>query len=107
MALFDKTKLDNTKGITDKINRRRRQILVHSCIYYELNDNIISDKTFDDWCRELVELHTRYPKESSKCVFQEVFKNWTGFSGYDLLRGSAGGWAKLKAEQLLAYRRLL
>jgi hypothetical protein len=107
MALFDKKTLDKTQDILQLINKRRRQILVHSAIYYEFNDNLISDKTFDDWCKELVNLHAKYPKQSAKCVFNEVFRNWTGFSGYDLLKGGAGGWATMKAQHLLAISRLL
>ena len=29
--------------IKEKIKQRRTQMLVHSCIYYELNDNIVPD----------------------------------------------------------------
>lgn len=107
MALFDKKKLDQTKNIMELINRRRRQILVHSAIYYEFNNNLISDKTFDDWCRELVQLHAKYKKESTNAVFQEVFKDWRGFTGYDLLKGRAGAWATCKAKYLLLISGLL
>jgi len=107
MALFDKKTLDKTDDILQLINKRRRQILVHSAIYYEFNDNLISDKTFDDWCKELVSLHAKYPKQCAKAVFNEVFRNWTGFSGYDLLKGHAGGWAGMKAKHLLELSRLL
>ncbi len=108
MALFDKKQLNNKQDdITGKINRRRRQILVHSAIYYRYNNNLVSDKTFDDWCMELVSLHNQYPVESSKAVFQDVYKDWTGFSGYDLLKGTALWWSEKKAEQLLRYNGLL
>lgn len=107
MALFDKSKLCKANDIMEKINRRRRQILVHSAIYYEFNKNIISDFTFDEWCRDLVNLHAKYQKESKNAVFQDVYKNWTGFSGYDLLKGQAGQWAIRKAEYLLSIYGLL
>lgn len=107
MALFDKKQFDKSKDITDLINKRRRQILIHSAIYYKFNSNLIQDDVFDKWCRELVSLHAKYPKESSKCVFHQEFKKWTGFSGYDLLEGAGGYWATLKAQQLLEYRKLL
>ncbi len=37
------------------VNRRQRQILVHSFLYYQLNENIIDDFTFDKWSKELHE----------------------------------------------------
>jgi len=104
MALFDKKQFDRKEDILEKINRRRRQILVHSAIYYEFNNNIISDTMFDNWCRELVILHSKYIKECQQAVFQDVFKTWTGCSGYDLLKGQAGEWARYKAQQLLSMR---
>lgn len=107
MALFDKKTLDRTDDILQLINRRRRQILVHSAIYYEFNQNIIPDKTFDDWCRELVNLHAKYPKQSCRAVFHEVFKDWTGFSGYDLLKGNAREWATSQTKYLLGINGLL
>ena len=42
--------------IYELIQQRRLQLLVHSRIYYVLNNNIISDKQFDDFAKELVQL---------------------------------------------------
>ena len=39
--------------LTALINRRRRQILVHSIIYYKLDDNLISDSDWSDLANEL------------------------------------------------------
>lgn len=63
------------------INRRQRQILIHSCIYYELNENIISDLQFDAWCKELVELKSQHIEDWSKSVYADVFKEFDGSSG--------------------------
>ncbi|WP_410501080.1 DNA ligase LigA-related protein, partial [Escherichia coli] len=41
------------EAIRDKITQRRHQILVHSCIYYQYNTNIIDDHTYDRWVMEL------------------------------------------------------
>jgi hypothetical protein len=70
--------------IEELINRRRRQILVHSFLYYKLNQSIISDHTFDKWCAELVELQEKYPEIADKCVYAEEFKGFDGSSGFDL-----------------------
>jgi hypothetical protein len=70
--------------ILELINRRRRQILVHSFLYYQLNESIISDHTFDMWCKELVELQEKYPHIAEKGVFAREFKDFDGSSGFDL-----------------------
>lgn len=67
--------------IKEKIRQRRRQMLVHSYIYYELNENIVSDHTWAKWAKELQELQEKYPKESVEVEEYEQFKNWDGSSG--------------------------
>ncbi|MFX3623092.1 MAG: hypothetical protein ACE3JP_03345 [Ectobacillus sp.] len=51
----------NKKEVASPIKRRRRQLIVHSYGYYRLNETIISDHTFDQWSKELVELQEKYP----------------------------------------------
>lgn len=70
--------------IAELITRRRRQILVHSFLYYQLNENIIDDYTFDRWSKELYELQIQYPEIASKCIYDDGFKEFDGSSGYDL-----------------------
>ena len=67
--------------IQEKIRQRRRQMLVHSYIYYELDDNIVSDAQWAKWAKELQELQEKYPKESAEVEEYEQFKNWDGSSG--------------------------
>lgn len=64
------------------INRRQRQILVHSFLYYQLNENIIDDTTYDAWSKELAELMDL--PESENSIYYEVFKGFDGSSGYHL-----------------------
>ena len=47
--------------IAELIKRRRLQILVHSCIYYEFNESIVDDATWAKWAVELEQLQTAYP----------------------------------------------
>lgn len=103
--LFDKAAININNEVLELINKRRRQILVHSYLYYKCNTNLIEDFTFDMWCKELVDLHHKYPKESAKAVFPEAFKYWEGFSGYDLFKDDnmAEMWARLKAFQLESF----
>ena len=67
--------------IAEKIKQRRRQMLVHSYIYYELNDNIISDSKWAQWAKELEQLQKDYPEESKQVEYYEDFKDWDGSSG--------------------------
>lgn len=61
--------------IKEKINQRRRQMLVHSCIYYRFDTNIVNDFDYDRWVNELMELQRKYPEIAQQCVYQEDFKN--------------------------------
>jgi NAD-dependent DNA ligase len=67
--------------IKEKIRQRRRQMLVHSYIYYELDDNIVSDTQWAKWAKELEQLQKDYPKESAEVEEYEQFKDWDGSSG--------------------------
>jgi hypothetical protein len=71
----------NKRFIKSKIKQRRRQMLVHSYIYYELNENIVSDAQWSRWAVELAELQKKYPKESAEVEYYEDFKDWDGSSG--------------------------
>ena len=66
------------------INRRQRQILVHSCLYYQFNENLIQDHVYDTWSKELAELIQDYPKEFKGSVYYSAFKGYDGCSGFDL-----------------------
>ena len=72
------------EAILELITRRQRQILVHSYIYYELNTNIISDATYDEWSKELAQLIIDYPKEFKKSENHYGFRNFDGSTGMDL-----------------------
>lgn len=101
MALFTVKKKTPTvdPAIAERIKRRRLQLLVHSCIYYELNQNLISDSTFDKWSVELLELQTRYPKISEQVCWHEAFEDWDASTGaYLPIRDT---WVMSKALELL------
>lgn len=73
------------KQIKAKINQRRSQILVHSCIYYRLNSSIVDDSTYDRWARELMYLQQDYPEIADECVYAEYFRDFSETtSGFDL-----------------------
>jgi hypothetical protein len=56
-------------------------MLVHSYIYYELDQNLVSDATWAKWAKELQQLQKDYPEESRAVEEYEQFKDWDGSSG--------------------------
>jgi len=48
----------------ESIKQKIRQYLVHSFLYYRLNESIISDKHYDKICVEVVKLIQAQPDES-------------------------------------------
>ena len=83
MPLFDIKKLAKKEptipeDIKILIKRRRLQLIVHSCIYYRLNDNLISD----------AKLHQKYGVIKINC-YDEFFSDWVyalgkTYSGFQL-----------------------
>ena len=59
--------------IIDLINRRENQILLHSCIYYKFNDNLIEDWQYDSIGKDLLELAKDYPDEFEASYHYEDF----------------------------------
>lgn len=80
MKLYEKYSGKKLK-IAEKIQQRRLQILVHSYIYYELDQNIVSDAKWSAWAKELAELQQKYPNMSKKIPYAEQFVDWDGSSG--------------------------
>lgn len=87
-----------SEEIKELITRRRRQVTLHSCIYYRLNDSIISDSTFDQWCNELVELQANYPGIAKTCEMHDKFEGFDGSTGFHLSHDP--GWVA-RAQQML------
>lgn len=64
--------------IVERIGRRRRQVIVHACLYYRLNANILSDHTYDIWAKELATLQEKYVEEAKAAPLAEEFKDFGG-----------------------------
>ena len=85
--------------IKEKIKQRRTQMLVHSCIYYELNDNIVPDAVWQKWADELRDLQNEHPLLCQIEHFDEAFARWDESTGHHLpLRDP---WVFNRATQLL------
>ena len=67
--------------IAEKILQRRLQMLVHSCLYYEMDINLIDDHQWDVWARELVKLQVDNPDISVKVDWYDAFKDWDASTG--------------------------
>lgn len=87
------------RRIAELIARRRRQLLVHSIIYYKMNDNIISDATWSKWGQELEELQAKYPEIAAKQPYAKEFEGFDHSTGMSLPLNDP--WAVNKARQLL------
>jgi len=83
----------------ERIKQRRLQILVHSYIYYELDQNIISDATWSRWAKELCQLQKDNPDISKSVEWYDAFKDFDGSTGAFLPLNDA--WVQSTAEYLL------
>ena len=79
------------------IKRRRLQMLIHSCLYYELDAELISDAQFDAWALELATLLNENPDVYSD-RFDQYFIDWTGDTGMHF--NHRDPWVLSKAEYL-------
>lgn len=70
--------------IAELIKRRRRQVWVHSIIYYKMDTNLIDDSTWSKWAEELEELQRQYPDISDSAEFADVFKGFEHSTGSTL-----------------------
>lgn len=68
-------------NIAEKIQQRRYQMLVHSYIYYELNESVISDSEWSKWAVELAELQSKYPDIAKQVIYAKDFEDWDGSTG--------------------------
>ena len=92
-------KVNAVQTLSEKIRQRRTQMLVHSYLYYELDQNIITDEKWQQWADELVELQ----KEKLEIGFyDEAFKDWSGATGMHL---PFEDWVKARAKNLLRYKQ--
>lgn len=84
MSLDQFFDVPDTDAIKAKIRQRRAQMLVHSCIYYELNDNVVSDHQWQVWADELEKLQKDNPDCCNIDFFDYEFRDWDGATGNHL-----------------------
>lgn len=79
--------LKDTRGLSiqDYIDFLQRFIIVHSYIYYELNDNVISDRDYDIKTKELVKYKNAYPDLWKSSMYYKQFgDDYNGSTGFTL-----------------------
>ena len=67
--------------LSEKIRQRRHQMIIHSYIYYHLDDNIVSDDKWQQWANELALLQNENPDDCQLDFYDEEFIDWDGTSG--------------------------
>ena len=101
-AFFEVT---NDDEIKTKIRQRRAQMLIHSCIYYEMDDNIVSDHRWQTWADELEQLQKDNPHCCTINFFDREFANWNGATGNHLPHRHP--WVFSKANYIVMIHRKL
>lgn len=83
-----------------EIRRLRRQMLIHSYIYYQLDDSLITDDEWQRRANRLVELQAQFPNAKVKC-YDDAFIDWDGSTGCHL---PVDHWVSKIANRLIYYR---
>lgn len=60
-------------NVDEKINRRRRQVLVHAFLFHKLGSPIITNGQFNKFVRELLRLQKKHPDIASNCIYADEF----------------------------------
>lgn len=90
------------EAIAELIDRRMRQIMIHSHIYYLYNNNVISDYQYDKYSKELAELLKKHRDIAKEHELYEKFKDFDGSTGYHLV-DMDGVWATRALVVLTVY----
>ena len=70
--------------INDQMDLLAREMIVYSIIYYDLDDNIISDKEYDTKARKLYKLCQENPDIIPQCQYKDILKDFVPDTGFDL-----------------------
>lgn len=76
------------EGLTpkQKFEAVERYILVHSMLYYEMNESVITDQQFDKIAKLLADkIKKMGPKKVKSTTYGYVFYDFDGTTGFDLI----------------------
>ena len=91
-------------GSRVQIEMLQRWIIIHSIIYYELDENVVSDKMFDNNAKQLVDMQAKFPEVAEKSRYWYAFEDFdgsTGFNLFDALTGQDQEWLMPIAKTVL------
>ena len=87
------------------MERRQRQILVHSIIYYKYDQNIISYYTWSKWAKELYDMQKANPEIAKETALYDIFKDFDYSTGSNLPMDHE--WGNHVARCVMYYHRLV
>ena len=67
-----------------KIELLQKWIIIHSIIYYQLDEMVAPDWLFDENCKQLTKFIIAHPEAFISSKYYKYFKNWNGSTGFDL-----------------------
>lgn len=67
-----------------KMSALQRWLIVHSILYYEMDNSIVSDKMFDANAKQLVKMQSENPDEAERTDYWYIFYDFDGSTGFDL-----------------------
>lgn len=86
--------------VADEIKRLRLSLMIHSVIYYDMNENIISDAEWSARAKKLVKLQKEHPDVAKKVCLADLYADFDGSTGFHLAK-AADDRAIAKAKYLL------
>ena len=71
--------------VLEQIDILQRKIILHSYLYYELDDSVISDREYDAMSKQLVEYKNDHPDLWVKSEYYKQFgDDYNGATGFTL-----------------------
>lgn len=73
----------NNWDLKTRIEYLQRKVILNSIAYYMYDDSRLSDRAYDEMCKQLVELHKEYG-DISDTQYGYVMYDFDGSTGFDL-----------------------
>ena len=73
----------NNWDLKTRIEYLQRKIILNSIAYYMFDESRLSDRAYDEMCKQLVELHKEYG-DISDTQYGYVMYDFDGSTGFDL-----------------------
>lgn len=68
-----------------KVDYLQRYIIIHSILYYHLNESVITDKQYDSAARQLVQMQKQLSSEQlEETMYFYCMHDFDGSTGFDL-----------------------